>query len=255
MKIAIIEDEQLTADDLAETIVKADPSIEITTILYSIEQAVSFFTENNNIDLIFSDIQLGDGLSFDIFKRISIPTPVIFCTAYDEYALKAFKANGIGYILKPFTTDSITEALEKYKLLKQDFSRHPDAYSSISELIRQGANVKDPSVLIYFQDRIIPVKFEEIALFYVETDMTHLITFNLKIYIVNKSLEELERIAGSNFYRANRKILINRHAIKEASQFFHRKLVLNLTIPFDYKEPITISKLKVTHFLHWLSGS
>jgi two-component system, LytTR family, response regulator LytT len=255
MKIAIIEDEKLTADDLAETIIRVDPAVEITAILYSVEQALGYFAENKNTDLIFSDIQLGDGLSFDIFKRVAISTPVIFCTAYDEYALKAFKTNGIDYVLKPFTTKTIAAAIEKYKSLKEGFTRNIETYSSIADLIRKETIAKESSVLVYFKDKIIPVRVEETALFYVENEMTHLITFAQKIYTVGKSLEELEKVTAGDFYRANRKVLINRKAIKDASQFFHRKLVLNLTIPFAQKEPITVSKIKVMHFLNWLAGT
>lgn len=254
MRIAIIEDEMLTADDLADTISKVNPSIEITAILHSVDQAVAYFRKSKNIDLIFSDIQLGDGLSFDIFNRINIPTPVIFCTAYDEYALKAFKANGIDYVLKPFTTKTIEEAIGKYKMLQQDFSRTIETYSSIAELIRKERISRESFVLIYFKDKIIPIKTEEIALFYMANEMIHLLTFDQKTYIVSKSLEELEIVAGTDFFRANRKMLINRKAIKDASPSSHRKLLVNLTIPFNSKEPVTISKLKVTQFLHWLSG-
>jgi two-component system, LytTR family, response regulator LytT len=255
MKIVIIEDEILTAEDLADTIVKAEPASRITAILHSVKEAISYFNENEEPDLVFSDIQLGDGLSFEIFKTVPVAAPVIFCTAFDEYALNAFKANGIDYILKPFTKKTISEALRKYRELKHKFSRKISAYESMTELLERRNTRQDTSVLVYFKEKILPVSTSDIALFYIEKkDMTHFVTFDQKIHITNKPLEELERLAGPGFYRVNRRVLINRKAIRDASQFFHRKLLINLSIPFVPKEHITVSKLRVQGFLNWLSG-
>lgn len=255
MRVVIIEDEVLTAKDLADTLVKVDPGIEVVSILHSVAEGVSYFHRSVNIDLIFSDIQLGDGLSFEIFQRVVIPTPVIFCTAYDEYALKAFKANGMDYVLKPFTTKTIAEALRKYNKLQNHFSGNSESYSSIAEQIREDSTASGAAILVYFKDKIIPVKLKDIALFYIENEVSYLVTFDQRKYSAGKSLEELERIAGNDFYRANRKLLISRKAIKDASPLAHRKLAVNLSIPFDYKMPITVSKIKVPQFLQWLSGS
>ncbi|MDR1503870.1 MAG: response regulator, partial [Prevotella sp.] len=115
MKIIIIEDERITAADLEQTLKQIDPSLEVAIIIRSVREGLEYFSKNEKPDLIFSDIRLGDGLSFEILNGLQIP--VIFCTAYDEYALNAFNANGIGYILKPFTEDSVREALQKYKNL------------------------------------------------------------------------------------------------------------------------------------------
>ncbi|MFH0866151.1 MAG: LytTR family DNA-binding domain-containing protein, partial [Bacteroidota bacterium] len=252
MKIAIIEDEQLTAEDLAETILKAEPSARITCSLRSVKEAILYFQKNETPDLVFCDIQLGDGLSFEIFKTLSISTPVIFCTAYDEYALKAFKANGIDYILKPFTKKIIADALTRYKELKNNFSSAATSYETILELFENRKNQQPASVLVYIKDKILPVKLNDIALFYIDNEITRIITFDQKNYSINKTLEELEKQTGSDFYRANRQYLINRKAITDASQYFARKLAVNLSIPFN--ERITVSKEKVTDFLHWLSG-
>ncbi len=255
MKIAIIEDEKLTADDLAETILKVEPNAQIVTVLASVKEAVNYFQKNEKPDLIFSDIQLGDGLSFEIFKAVTVSTPVIFCTAYDEYALNAFKANGIDYILKPFTKKIIADALGKFQELRNTLSRTAINYETISELFGNRNNKQDASVLVYIKDKIIPVKTNDIAIFYIQNEITHLITFNQKIYTVNKTLDELETITGTIFYRANRQYLINRKAIQDASQYFHRKLLVNLSFSFTSEEPITVSKVKATDFLNWLSGN
>ncbi|KAA6333752.1 Sensory transduction protein LytR [termite gut metagenome] len=251
MKIVIIEDERLTADDLAESIVNILPDVQILAKLYSVKEAVTWFKKNDQPDLIFSDIQLGDGLSFEIFKQLSLTVPTVFCTAYDEYALIAFKANGIDYILKPFDEQNITDALEKYKALEKKFSVNAVSFENILQFFDSRKMQKKSSVLVYQGDKILPVRMEDITLFYIKNGVTQLITFNQKTYSINKSLEELEKITGSDFYRANRQYLINRKAIKEASQHFARKLSVTLTIPVQ--EKILVNKVKVTEFLNWLS--
>lgn len=253
MKIVIIEDESLTAEDLAETISYVEPTAEIVAILYSVKESIDYFRKSAKPDLIFSDIQLGDGLSFSLFQEAAISTPVIFCTAYDEYALRAFKANGIDYVLKPFTKKAIAEAFARYKSLKNNFSEAVPGYQTLSRLFEQRTQ-NDSAVLVYFQEKIFPVKIADIALFYIENDITQLVTFSRERHCVTKSLEELEKMTGNGFYRVNRKYLVNRKAVKDASQYFHRKLLVNLTIETNLTEPITVSKVKAVNFLNWLSG-
>ena len=251
MRIVIIEDEKLTADDLSETILKTVPDAQIIAILYSVSSAISWFQINEQPDLIFSDIQLGDGLCFEIFKTVSVNTPVIFCTAYDEYALKAFDANGIDYILKPFDETTIGVAFQKYNKLKSKFTGNITNLDHIIQLFENKKKQSKGSVLVYKQDKIFPVRLDDIALFYIENEITHLITFNNKQYTINQTIEKLEEISSEYFFRVNRQFLVNRKAIKEASQYFARKLSLTLTIP--YKDTITVSKNKVSGFLNWLS--
>ena len=251
MKIVIIEDEQLTANDLAKTIRKINPDIIIVALLYSVEDAIAWFKQNEHPDLIFSDIQLGDGLCFDIFKSMEITSPVVFCTAYDEYALTAFKTNGIDYILKPFDEESVNKALMKYKELEKRFLAKRNQLEDLFELFENRETRKKGSLLVYYKDKILPVKITEIALFYIENEITHLITFDQKNYTINQPLDELENLAGPDFFRANRQNLVQRKAVKEASQYFARALSVTLTIPL--KETIKINKVKVPAFLNWLS--
>ena len=253
MKIVIIEDEKLTADDLAETILRISPGVQIIARLNSVKDAVIWFRKNEQPDLIFSDIQLGDGLCFEIFKNQDITTPVIFCTAFDEYALTAFKAHGIDYILKPFDEQTIASALTRYKELERKFLGNSRQIEKILQLFESRKNQEKGAVLVYHKDKILPVKLQDIGLFYIDHEITYLITFGQKNYTINKSLEELEEITGNSFYRANRQYLVNRKAIKEVSQYFARKLSITLSISFS--ETITISKVKVPDFLYWLSGN
>lgn len=250
MKIVIIEDEQLTASDLAATIRQAEKDSEIVAILASVKEAVKYFKNNPVIDLIFSDIQLGDGLSFEVFSQLSITTPVIFCTAFDEYAINAFKANGIDYILKPFSTQSIETALNKYHQFERSFSVGIRQYENLIRSLAAGAVHPPANLLINHKDKILPIKVEDIALFWVENEVTRLQTFDGKIYVAGKNLEDLELTIGQNFFRVNRQFLVNRKAVVDASRYFSRKLSVNLTIPFS--ETLTVSKEKTPEFLQWL---
>ena len=251
MKIVIIEDEQLTAEDLYETIMQIVPDAQIIAVLYSVSSAISWFLKNEHPDLIFSDIQLGDGLCFEIFKTVPIDTPVFFCTAYDEYALKAFNTNGIDYILKPYDKNTIESAFQKYNNLKNKLTGDVTNLDQIVKLFGDKKKQSKGSVLVYKKDKILPVRFNDIALFYIENEITHLITFDNKSYTINKTIETVEETSSDDFFRVNRQFLIHRKAIKEASQYFARKLSLSLTIPF--KETITVSKNRVHDFLNWLA--
>jgi len=252
MKILIIEDELLTAKDLERTIKVVEPDFEIVGIIETVEDAIEFLNDNNGIDLIFSDIQLGKHLSFEIFKKTKHNIPIIFCTAYNEYALDAFNANGIDYILKPFNKNSITKALEKYQNLKLKFSEKSNNINAIIETIEQKLTNKTGSVLVYSGDKIIPLQITEIAVFYIENEITYCFTFDQKLLIINDKLDKLEEKCGNSFFRANRQFLVNRKAVKDAQQYFNRKMLINLNIPF--KNEIIISKLRVTDFLNWLSN-
>lgn len=252
MNIVIIEDEWLTADDLMQTIQEVDPSLAITAIIKSVDEGVRWFGSNPAPDLIFSDIQLGDGLSFEILAGQQVP--VIFCTAYDEYALHAFNANGIDYILKPFTKESVSRALAKYKNLTRgkvgDISTQ---YESVRRLFSDVRAARPSSLLIHFKDTIFPLKIADIALFRLEHRIVHLTTFEKKIYYPGKSLDELEGVVGDDFFRVNRQYLVNRSAIVNASSILSRKLSISVNVPVS--ETVTISKEKAPAFLKWLTGA
>jgi len=253
MNIAIIEDEIMTAEDLAEIIGRLDNDIRLSATLHSVKSALAYFQEQPPIDLIFADIQLGDGLSFEIFRTVRIAAPIIFCTAYDEYALEAIRSNGIDYILKPFTAETVIRAIDKYHRLKRHFVPIELDYDKLIRSISGADQVSSQagSILVYHKDKIVPVGFEAIALFYVEGELTRLHGFNNKNYVVNQSLEDLEELTPPNFFRINRQFLVNRRAIIDANHYLHRKYVINLSVPF--KETLIVSKNRTTAFLQWLT--
>jgi two-component system, LytTR family, response regulator LytT len=253
LKVVIIEDEKFTALDLADTLKKADSNIEIVITLSSVEQAINFLKAENDFDLIFSDIQLPDGLSFNIFKSVKIKVPVIFCTAFDKYALEAFDVNGIDYLLKPFSKASVSKALDKYMALKSNFKTPESNLDKLIYRLEQQISNKSSSIIVYQGDKILPIEINQVALFYLEDDYVFALTFDSKKQILTQNLEELESLCGNEFFRANRQYLINRKAVKDAAKYFNRKIIINLTV--KYSEQILVGKLKATSFLQWLANN
>ncbi len=251
MKIAIIEDEKPTARDLAKTISAIEPDAEIVKLLHSVEESVEYLS-TNSVDLIFSDIQLGDGLSFKIFEEIENHAPIIFCTAFNEYALEAFKSAGIDYLLKPFSKATVAKSLEKYQKLKSAFAKPSHDFAHLLKEIERSITKKGSSIVIRQGDKIIPLDSANVALFFIENENTYVYTFDQKKLLVNESMEQLEASFSPIFFRANRQFLINRKAVKDAAQSFNRKIVVNLQFPF--RETIEIGKLKTTEFMEWLAS-
>jgi two-component system, LytTR family, response regulator LytT len=251
MRIVIIEDEKLTAKDLKRTIQAIEPDAEITAMLHSVEDALAYFEQGGDADLIFSDIQLGDGLSFEVFKKSGTHIPVIFCTAHNTYFSEAFQATGIDYVLKPFTKNAIEKALSKYQHLKEKFSGAKSDYKSLYGLLESKLTPKKNAVIVRHREKIIPLDAVTIAVLYIENGNTFAYTFEQEKFMINDNLEVLEESFSPGFFRANRQYLVNRKAIKDASHFFNRKVIINLTIPF--KGQILVGKLKTTAFVEWLS--
>lgn len=249
MRIVIIEDEMISAEDLVCCIEKTSSDVSIKAILQSVSEAVPWFQCNSGYDIIFSDIQLNDGTSFDIFKTVKIEKPVVFCTAYDQFALEAFRHNGIHYILKPFTQEVITDAMHRVNLFK---AASTIDYSGIETAIRNAAEFqqRDIAVLINYKSKIIPFKIQDIAFFYIEHNIVFLVTFLNEMFRVGSTLDELEQLTGRLFYRANRQYLVNKEAVREMEQHFNRKLLLKLKTSVPHE--IIINKIKVTNFLNWL---
>lgn len=253
MKIAIIEDEKITAKDLARTILQVSPDAEIVVQLHSVEDAIAYFSKPYTIDLIFSDIQLGDGLSFEVFERCHHPAPVIFCTAFNQYALEAFHTVGIDYLIKPFNKATVEKALNKFLQLKSRFGEKKSHLPDLMELLKQQLKPSRlPAILLHQGDKIVPLPGEQIALFYMENDYAFAYTFDQKKHILPHKMDDLENRYALDFFRANRQFLVNRKAIQNAAQYFNRKLLIQLNIPFS--QEILVGKLKVTSFLNWLAN-
>ncbi|MBP9187070.1 MAG: response regulator transcription factor [Bacteroidia bacterium] len=253
MKILIIEDEKLTAKDLMNTIKLVEPNAEIVAQIATVEDAIFYFENQPNIDLIFSDIQLGDGSSFEIFEKLKINTPIIFCTAFNEYALKAFETSGIDYILKPFSKNTVQKAILKFKTITQKTDSIQPNYKELFDTIsKKIQSTKLSNIIVYQGDKIIPLAGDTIALFYIDNGIVKAINFDNKKFTISYNLEELEQKYSPHFFRPNRQFLVNRSAIKEAAQYFNRKHLVHLTIPFS--EQILVGKEKINAFLDWLAN-
>lgn len=248
MKIIIIEDERNTAEDLKDTILKVKPDAKVIAMLHSVREALTYFAENETPDLLFCDIQLGDGTSFEILNKAYIKTPVIFCTAFDEFALSAFEAHSIDYIMKPFDEVTVARALLKYKELKDMLN--PVDHNVLLELMNK--RIKgDDRMLVRYKDKILPIAVTDIALFFLEHDLVQLVTFDGKSYFIQKSLEDLEKQVADQFYRVNRQFLVNKKAIKDVSLNLTRSITVNLIFAFPQK-PV-VSRYKAAAFLEWLA--
>ncbi|WP_264537387.1 LytR/AlgR family response regulator transcription factor [Flavobacterium sp. N1736] len=254
MTIVIIEDEVKTAKALGQLILSIRPDAQILSYIQSIDGAVSYLSENDQPDLIFMDIQLADGLCFEIFKSVTVLSPVIFCTAFDDYAIEAFKSNGIDYVLKPFSRESIAQAIKKAGELKNFFQRNKNAMPDFDYLLtRTGENKGKSSFLVFKNNKYQTVLTENIALFYIKNETPTILTFDKTEYQITQSLDEVHKLlSATQFFRINRQYLINFSAIREAEHYFSRKLIIKLTIPTE--EKLLVGKEKATAFLSWLEN-
>ena len=251
MRVVIIEDENLAADKLARYLLKYDAEVLVLDKLSSISEAVIWFQNNQKYDVVFMDIQLTDGLSFEIFNQVQITKPVIFTTAFDEYAIDAFKVNSIDYILKPITFTDVSKAMTKLKKMQHVFSSTDQIQTAVKEISEK--KIKD-RFLVRLGNHIHSIKTEEIALFYAEGRTVYLITNEKKKYILDYKLESLEEVLSSTeFFRVNRSFIINISDIKDVLVYSNSRLKISLKV-FNEKD-IIVSREKVAAFKMWLEGN
>ncbi|MBD2701691.1 response regulator transcription factor [Spirosoma sp. BT702] len=257
MTVLILEDEAITAEELQHYITSIDPNVTVLASLETIEEAVDFLKTHESPDLIFSDIQLADGLSFEVFEQAPVRCPVIFCTAFDEYAIQAFSTNGIDYVLKPFDRKAIEGSLNKFHALQTYFQRDtpalakPDLNEPLQRLIEQLRPSRRSSFLVNYRGKYFPVSVADIAYFYTENDVVWLYKSSGEKFALEYNLDQLESLLDpSQFFRANRQYIIRYDAIREFESYFNRKLAVRLHLPTS--EPIIISKAKASEFMHWL---
>jgi len=248
MKILIVEDEQLAAKRLEKLILSIKSDVEIVGITDSIESTVDWLNSHEMPDLFFMDIQLADGLSFTIFEKITINKPVIFTTAFDEYALKAFKVNSVDYLLKPINEAELKDALTKYE--KIGGSQLTE--NSLTEIIKQltQKNTYKNRFLITKSDALIPLHISTICWFKAEDKLVFICTKDLQKHIISQSLEEIAtELDPSQFFRVNRSYIIQRNCIEKANFHFNGKLKLHLN-PIN-NEDVMVSRDKANAFKEW----
>lgn len=250
MEIIIIEDEKPAARLLQRKLEKI--GLQAMTMLHSVEESILWFQENKHPDLIFLDIQLSDGLSFEIFEAITINSAVIFTTAYDEYALRAFKLNSIDYLLKPIDEDDLLVAVDKFKARNQNISNVSLDFELIKKmLINPIDRTFKKRFTIKMGQQIKMISIEEIECFFSENKGTYLHTFDNRNYLIDNTLEQLEtELNPEMFFRVSRKFIVGMKGIKEIQLHSNSRLKI---IPTTYKEDeVIVARERVNEFKDWL---
>lgn len=248
-RVIIVEDETAAAVNLRSMLQNIDPETVVVDTLESVEEAVAYFSNSVEADVVFMDIHLADGDSFRIFDSVDINIPIIFTTAYDEYALQAFKVNSIDYLLKPFKEEELRRALDKLERLTTA------ERSAAERKVREVAAAESlNTLLVRYKDKIIPVAMADVAFFYTFAERVTLTTLTGESYPVDKTLEALsQQLTTEEFFRANRQFIISRRAVKDIAVWFGSRLALNLTL--ETPERIIISKARVPEFKQWLQSA
>lgn len=247
MKIVIIEDETAATNNLISIIREVCPHGEVTATLESVRDAVAWFSGNRHPDLVFMDIHLADGDAFRIFEQIRISSPIIFTTAYDNYALEAFRVNSIDYLLKPIKPEDMRRALDKLTRLTQT---DREAYSG--RVSKMASQHNTGGFLVHVKDKIIPVKTSEIAFFYTSDEHVTITTLDGHVFSYDKALDSImASLSGKDFFRANRQFIISRKAVGEISVWFGSRLTVSLSVKAP--ERIIISKARSPEFKRWLT--
>ena len=249
MNILIVEDEALAAQKLARFIQQYNASFNIVSVLDSIEDTVHYLQNTSLPDLIFLDIHLADGNSFEIFKKIEVKTPIVFATAYDEYALSAFELNSVDYILKPIKQAQINRSLDKYFQLKESFQPQRLDYSQLAKML-QPQHYK-ARFMVKYQNKIISLNTAEVACFFAEDGVTCILTFDQEKFIIDYTLDDLEGMLNpSDFFRANRKYILAIQMITEVHPYFKGRLKVITTPPLA--DEVIISNQRANNFKAWL---
>lgn len=248
-RVIIVEDETAAVVNLRSMLAAIEPDAEVVAVLESVEEAVEYFSKDVVADVVFMDIHLADGDSFRIFQSVDIDIPIIFTTAYDEYALEAFKVNSIDYLLKPFKEEELRRAIDKLcRLTKLERDEQRTKRNRMAEEV-QTHEVQ--TMLLRYKDKIIPVGVDEVAFFYTSSERVTLTTLTGQTYAVDKTLEALgQQLSPHMFFRANRQFIISRAAVKDIVVWFGSRLSLNLVV--ETPERIIISKARVPEFKQWL---
>ena len=249
MRVVIIEDETAAAQNLSAILRKVIPDVEIVATIDTVVDSVEFFTSAPQLDLVFMDIHLADGSSFRIFDSVDIATPIIFTTAYDQYAIEAFKVNSIDYLLKPINEEGAVRAIEKWKRLT---STEKSDYSSRINSVAKAQKSEQQVFLVHFRDKIIPLQSCDIAFLHTFEERVTAYCHNGEKYPVDSTLEALQaKLPSEEFFRANRQFIISRKAVKDISVWFGSRLSVNTSVATP--ERIVVPKARVHDFKKWLT--
>ena len=253
MRVVIVEDELAACENLTYLLNSIDRNIEVLEVLDSVKASVKYFSKPHEAELVFMDIHLADGISFEIFDQVNIDIPVIFTTAYDQYTLKAFKFNSIDYLLKPLDEEELSDALEQFKVQTGQKGIEDHQIKGLLDLVKGKTKTYKTTFLVGHRDQLIPLKTENIAYFRIDTGLVKGVTSDNRSYVIDSKLEDLEEeLDPEQFYRANRQFIINRDAIANIKQYFNGKLIVVVNPVSD--ERVVVSKAKATEFKTWVGS-
>lgn len=250
MNVVIAEDEALAAERLEELLRLSDPAIQIAGRYDSVQDLVTFF-KSNTVDLLFLDIQLADGKGFEVFNKIDLLTPVIFTTAFDQYALQAFKLYSIDYLLKPIQQNELASALKKFKMLKASQTLNDNQWDVLKELARIPVQAYKQRFLVKSGNKLLYKHVSQIACFFADGKLAYLVTTDNRKFMIDHTLEELIRMLNpETFFRISRKFILNIDAISEVkgSVSSGMEVLLNQRVEF----PLSVSRDKIVDFKKWL---
>ncbi|OEK07102.1 LytR/AlgR family response regulator transcription factor [Roseivirga misakiensis] len=251
MNVVVFEDEKLASDRLIQLLKSLKPEAEILAAMKSIEAAVLWLQNNEHPDLIISDIHLLDGSSFEIFDQVEVKTPVIFTTAYDEYAIKAFEVNSVDYILKPIQKEKLASALDKYDNRQASEDNSKIDMDEIRAVISGASKEYKSRFLVKLGQRIKAIPIEKVAYFFSQDKLSYLVTFDNQKLPIDQTLEELESLLDpKHFYRVNRKFFVHFDAVTDIHPYFKGRVKLGLNPAID--QDIVVSSEKTPLFKRWL---
>lgn len=255
MKIVIIEDERAAVRNLIALLAEVKQEAEILATPDSIAASIEWFDSHPMPELLFMDIHLADGSAFDIFEEVKITCPIIFTTAYDEYALQAFKVNSIDYLLKPIAKQDLSKAFVKLNQLQANspIKDYEQAFRNLLHAVKKEEGYKTHFLIPVKGDKLLPVSVDMISLFYIKDGLVKALLKDKKEYAMPQTLDELAEALNPNlFYRINRQFLISREAVKDMGLWFNNRLSVNLhNVTTD--EKILVSKAKVLEFKEWFT--
>lgn len=251
MKILILEDEPLAAEKLVGLLKEIDADSRILACLQSVESATDWLQNNPNPDLILSDIQLLDGLCFEVFSQVKVTCPVIFCTAFDQYAIRAFEVHSIDYLLKPIQPEKLAQSLEKFRNLQPPGLVQPPAYADVLTYLKSSQPEYKSRFMVRIGQRIMAIPVENIAYFYSESKLTFIYTTENKKYPIDQTLNEVDlQLDPKWFFKINRQLIVKFDAIAEMHPWFKGRIKLKLSP--DLPEEIVVSAERTPDFKLWL---
>ena len=251
MRVLIIEDETAASENLIAMLQEIDSEIEVLQVLESVQQTVRWLSSNPAPDLIFMDIHLSDGSAFTLFQEMEVTVPIVFTTAYDQYALDAFTVNSVDYLLKPIKTSELTRALDKFKRWTQ--SDVMDYLQRMMKMRPAGSGNYTTSLLVPVKDKLVPVSMDDVVCIYSTDRKTQIYLKSGQMMLYSRSLDS---IAGgldpSKFFRANKQYIVARDCVKEIVVWFDSRLLVSM--PIELPEPLFVSKNKAAEFKNWMTS-